>query len=504
MMAAHTLSPGYPLSALLRNLVEVPVAAEVYVSGLATHSGRVRKGDLFIASVPGNAGSVTYINDAVRAGACAIVVEADSLPDPFLCPVPLYRIRDLCTKIGIIADRFYRHPSSAMTVIGVTGTNGKTTVSHLLAQALTLSGKGTCGLIGTLGYGTIYDLAPGPNTTPGAVALQSLLAGMREQNIRQVVMEVSSHGLDQCRTVGVEFDLAILTNLSRDHLEYHITLENYAAAKRRLFTDYRINQAVLNLDDDFGNSLAGELNAEVTGYTLNPRRAGEQQGKRPVMFGSITASREGKMHMEVDGSWGKTTLVSPLLGRFNAYNMLASLSALCLLGHPLEQAASWLSACRCIPGRMQCFSDSRQPLVVVDYAHSPDALAQVLETLKEMCQGKIHCVFGCGGDRDKGKRPMMGAVAERYADNIILTSDNPRSENPDLIIRDILGGIKNRAKVIVEPDRATAIAGAIQAAATGDIVLIAGKGHENVQEIAGKRLPFSDQQHVRNLLEDRS
>jgi len=503
-MAAKSLSPGYPLSALLRNLVEVPIAAEVYVNGLATHSGKVRKGDLFIAPVPGSSGGISYLNEAVKAGACAVVAETGTLPDPCLCPVPLYRIRNLYTKIGIIADRFYRHPSSAMTVIGVTGTNGKTTVSHLLAESLTESGKGVCGLIGTLGYGTIDNLLPGPNTTPEPVVLQGLLAGMRERNIRQVVMEVSSHGLDQHRTTGVEFDLAILTNLSRDHLDYHMNTENYAAAKRRLFTDYQIDQAVLNLDDVFGNSLFATLKAEVVGYTLNPLVAGEQQGKRPVVAGTITASGKGKMHVEVDSPWGRTTLASPLLGRFNAYNMLASLSALCLLGHPLELAASRLSLCRSIPGRMEYFGGDRQPLVVIDYAHTPDALGQALETLKDTCHGKIHCVFGCGGERDQGKRALMGAVAERYADSIILTSDNPRSENPDLIIREILAGIKNSATVTIEPDRKTAIAGAIQAAAPGDVVLIAGKGHETCQEIAGKRLPFSDQQIVRTLLEDRS
>ena len=443
MMAAKNLSPGYPLSVLLRDLVEEPVVTDVYVNGLATHSSKTRLGDLFIASAMGGHSRITYISDAVKAGACAIVAEADSLPDPYLCPVPIYRIKNLYTKTGIIADRFYRHPSSAMTVIGVTGTNGKTTVSHMLAQALTVPGKVACGLIGTLGYGTPDELVPGPNTTPEPVALQGLLAGMRGRNIRQVVMEVSSHGLDQHRIAGVEFDMAILTNLSRDHLDYHVSPENYASAKRRLFTDCKINQAVINLDDSFGRSLFGALKAEVIGYTLNPRLESELQLKHTAVCGTIIASQDGKMQMEVDSPWGRTTLASPFMGTFNAYNLLAVLSALCLLGHPLEIAALRLSACRCIPGRMEYFGGAQQPLIVIDYAHTPDALEQVLQTLKTMSRGKIHCVFGCGGDRDQGKRPLMGAVAERYADNIILTSDNPRSESPDLIIRDILGDRKS-------------------------------------------------------------
>ena len=504
MMTAQSVTPGYPLHVLLRDLVETPLVGDVYVSGLATHSRNARPGDLFIAATIGGNSGILYINDAVQAGACAVVAEAGALPDPYLCPVPLYRIQNLWAKTGIIADRFYRHPSSAMTVVGVTGTNGKTTVSHLLAQSLAAPDKGVCGLIGTLGYGTPDNLMPGPNTTPEPVTLHGLLADMRARNIRQVVMEVSSHGLDKQRIAGVEFDMAILTNLSRDHLDYHITLENYAAVKRRLFTEYQISQAVINLDDDFGSSLAGELKAEVAGYTLSPRPERGTKRKHPVVSGSIVSCGEGEMHMEVDSPWGRALLVSPLLGRFNAYNLLACLSALCLLGHPLDYAVSRLSACRCIPGRMEYFGGDRQPLVVVDYAHTPDALEQVLETLKAACRGKIYCVFGCGGDRDQGKRPLMGTVAERYADHIILTSDNPRSENPDLIIRDILGGIQNSGQVTVVADRAAAITHAAHAAGANDIVLIAGKGHEDYQEIAGRRLPFSDQQIVRKLLEDRS
>ena len=504
MKTAQSLTSGYPLHVLLQDLAASSLVGDVYVSGLATHSRKTKPGDLFIAVTVGGNSGILYINEAVKAGACAVVAEASALPDPYICPVPLYRIHNLWAKAGVIADRFYRHPSSAMTVVGVTGTNGKTTVSHLLAQSLAAPDKGICGLIGTLGYGTPDNLTPGPNTTPEPITLHGLLADMRDRNIRQVVLEVSSHGLDQQRIAGIEFDMAILTNLSRDHLDYHITQENYAAVKRRLFTDYQISQAVINLDDDFGSSLAVELKAEVAGYTLKSRPERGTKHKHHVVSGMIVPGREKKMHMEVDSPWGRALLVSPLLGRFNAYNLLACLAALCLLGHPLDYAVSRLAACRCIPGRMEYFGGDRQPLVVVDYAHTPDALEQVLETLKPACRGKIYCLFGCGGDRDQGKRPLMGMIAERYAHHIILTSDNPRFENPDLIIRDILAGIKNSSQVTVMTDRVAAIEHAVHSAGSDDIVLIAGKGHEEYQEIAGRRLPFSDQQIVRNLLEDRS
>jgi UDP-N-acetylmuramyl-tripeptide synthetase len=502
MMSAKSLSQGCPLSALLRDLLQIPVAADVYVTGLAAHSRKVTPGDLFMACTFGSHSSIPYIKDAVKAGACAVVADTASLPELYICPVPLYRISNLYEKRGLIADRFYHHPSSAMTVIGITGTNGKTTVSHLLAQSLTIPGKNLCGLIGTMGYGTLDRLAPGPNTTPEPIVLHGLLDDMRKQNIRQVAIEISSHGLDQFRIGGVEFDLAVFTNLGRDHLDYHGTMENYAAAKRRLFTDYQISQAVINIDDRYGYTLFSELNMDAIGCTLDapkelpPRRAGS------IVYGRIKSFADDEMCLEVDSPWGKATLNSRLSGRFNAHNQLAALSSLCLLGHSLEHAVIRLSGCRPVPGRMERFGGGNRPVVMVDYAHTPDALSEVLGALRGTCTGKLYCVFGCGGDRDKGKRPLMGSVAERYADSIVITSDNPRFENPDAIIRDILSGIKNHNIVSVEVDRKNAIQKIIRLAAAKDIVLIAGKGHEDYQEIAGRRRPFSDQQLVREVLEN--
>ncbi len=503
MMAAHTLSSGYLLGLLLKDLVNESCLSNIQVTGITTDSRKVNPGDLFIAYTIGGHSSVPFIGDAVKAGASAVIAEASSLPDIYPCPVPLYRVNELYKVIGIIADRFYEHPSSAMTVIGVTGTNGKTSVSHLMAQSLSADQKNICGLIGTLGYGTVGRLNPGLHTTPEAVALQALLADMRDQKIKQVVMEVSSHGLDQFRIAGVEFDLAVFTNLSRDHLDYHQSMDSYAAAKKRLFTQYGISRVVINMDDQFGRKLMAELLQGVVaiGYTLEMDTYSGYQDKFQMVYGKILPDPSGRIKMALDTPWGKGVLATGLSGRFNAGNLLACLSSLCLLGHTLEDAIGRLSVCKGIPGRMEIFGGDNLPRIVVDFAHTPDALEQVLSELKASCQGKLYCVFGCGGDRDKGKRPLMGVVAEKYADGIIITSDNPRQEDPEEITKDILAGIKNREHVTIDIDRERAIQNILKTVSANDVVLIAGKGHENYQEIAGVRRPFSDQDVVRKTLE---
>jgi UDP-N-acetylmuramoyl-L-alanyl-D-glutamate--2,6-diaminopimelate ligase len=502
MMAARTLSPGILLGILLKDLVKESCQSNIHVTGLTTDSRKVNPGDLFIAYTIEGQSSVPYIGVAVNAGASAVIAEACSLPEIYPCPVPLFRVNELYKIIGIIADRYYDHPSTAMSVIGVTGTNGKTSVSHLMAQSLSVDQKNVCGLIGTLGYGTIDRLIPGPHTTPEAVALQALLADMRDQNIKQVVMEVSSHGLDQFRIAGVAFDLAVFTNLSRDHLDYHQSMESYAAAKKRLFTQYGVSMVVINLDDEFGRKLMDELpkNILMTGYTIGENIYSEYKDKFKLVYGKIIPDPFGNIKMALDTPWGKGVLTTGLTGRFNAGNLLACLASLCLLGHTLEDAIRRLSICKGIPGRMETFGGENFPRIIVDYAHTPDALEQVLSELRHSCQGKLYCVFGCGGDRDKGKRPLMAALAEKYADGIIITSDNPRHEDPAEIANDILAGIKNRAHVIVDIDRERAIQNILKTVSANDVVLIAGKGHENYQEIAGVRRFFSDQDVVRKTL----
>lgn len=367
-------------------------------------------------------------------------------------------------------------------MIGVTGTNGKTSVSHWIAQAMTRLGKPSV-VIGTLGNGFAGRLSPAANTTPDAAELQAMLARYVAEGARACAMEVSSHGLDQGRVNGCRFDVAVLTNLSRDHLDYHGSMEAYAAAKAGLFAWPGLDHAVLNLDDDFGKSLVGRTgSARVVGY-------GTRQGE--VRAEAVIERREGLL-LVLDTAWGRGELEVPLLGRFNAYNLLAVLAVLLVSDIPFGEAVTALAKVRPPAGRMQTLGGDGRPLVVVDYAHTPDALEKVLATLRPLAgKGRVICVFGCGGNRDKGKRPLMGRAAQRGADLVFVTSDNPRHEDPLAIIADILQGVKTDSAHI-EPDRARAIFEAVGGARAEDIVLIAGKGHEDYQEIGGRRLPFSD------------
>ncbi len=409
---------------------------------------------------------------------------------------------DLNNRTGVIASRYFGDPSSDMTVIGITGTNGKTSVSYTLAQALSSDNK-QCGLIGTLGYGTVNELNDSLTTTPDPVTLHHLLADMQDKCISDIVMEVSSHALDQHRIAGINFDLGIFTNLSRDHLDYHNDIESYANTKRRFFTDYSIHKVVINIDDEVGDSILNNLDesVEVVAYTLVEDLTDINHLKFPIVAGKINIHSTNGMTLDLKTPWGEGRLETKLLGEFNAYNLLACIATLCMLKMPFKEAVRCLSLCKSVPGRMECFREEKQPLIVVDYAHTPDALAHALKTLKNNCEGKLFCVFGCGGDRDKGKRILMGKVAQQYADEIILTNDNPRNEDPDIIIEDILSGINNENLVTVETDREAAINNAIHAAKENDIVLIAGKGHEGYQEIKGIRHDYSDQSVISRILE---
>jgi UDP-N-acetylmuramoyl-L-alanyl-D-glutamate--2,6-diaminopimelate ligase len=381
-------------------------------------------------------------------------------------------------------------------MVGVTGTNGKTSVAHWVAQALSRLGR-KAAVIGTVGNGfpPVGDapgaLTPALNTTPDAIELQQRLAHYRQQGATACAMEVSSHGLAQGRVNGTRFNIAVLTNLTRDHLDYHGDMESYAAAKARLFNWPGLEWAVLNVDDAFGLQLESETRpSRVAGY-------GFQRGA--VVGDSLRLSQTG-LHLHVRTDWGNADLDAPLLGRFNAANLLAVLTTLLVSGVKLDDACQALAHITPPPGRMQTFGGNAHPLVVVDYAHTPDALEKVLATLREIVSGgRLICVFGCGGNRDRGKRPLMGQAASRGADEVWVTSDNPRNEEPRRIIDDILAGTSGKPHV--EPDRARAIFEAIGGAHQGDVVLIAGKGHEEYQEIAGERQVFSDVAVARKALE---
>lgn len=478
------------LRELLEGIVRVPGLSNREVRGLQVDSRRVKPGDLFLA-LPGMiVDGRDFIGDAVASGAAAIVYEADDGYALHGMPVPAFAVSGLRRQIGVIADRFYDAPSQRLVVVGVTGTNGKTTCTQLLAQALDQPPR-RCAVIGTLGYGFPGALNASIHTTPDAVTVHRLFAEFIDQGAAQVAMEVSSHALEQGRVNGVSFDVAVFTNLTRDHLDYHGDMETYGQAKSGLFVAPGLKYAVINHDDAFGRRLLSGVGAPVTvlsyGLESGDIRAREAH---PLPDGLL---------LRVTTPDGEMELRSPLVGRFNAYNLLAVLTTLLALGVKLEDAAARLARAQAPTGRVERFGGAKGlPLVVVDYAHTPDALEKILYALREHARGKLWCVFGCGGDRDRGKRPAMGEIAERLADRVVLTDDNPRHEPGDAIIADILGGMRTSPEVI--RDRRAAIAAAIRGAGEGDIVLVAGKGHEDYQQVGDERLPYSDREVVQNLM----
>jgi UDP-N-acetylmuramoyl-L-alanyl-D-glutamate--2,6-diaminopimelate ligase len=475
------------------------------IRGVSSDSRRTRPGDLFLAlpGVRGHGGD--YIAEVLSGGAVAVALDAD-YPNPVLPDAPVLRIHHLRARAGVIAGRFFGQPSRHMRVVGVTGTNGKTSVSHYLAEALNGSPRAApCGLIGTLGHGMWGDLRGAGTTTPDVITTHRSLAEMHARGAGSVAMEVSSHGLDQGRVAGVDFDVAVFTNLSRDHLDYHGSMASYGEAKRRLFQDPGLKAAVVNLDDPYGRDIVAALpgSAQVFGYTLAER---ECRGLPDAcVCGRGLVTNGAGLRLDVVSVWGEGRIESPLLGEFNAYNLLAALAALLALGEPFAQALARLSRVQAAPGRFEVFrGPPGGPLAVVDYAHTPDGLEQALRAMLGLKGGQLLCVFGCGGDRDRGKRPLMGAVAESLADRVLVTSDNPRGEAPSAIIADILGGMRAPERAGVEPDREQAIARAFAEARPGDVILVAGKGHEEYQEIAGQRRPFSDRELVRRLITGRT
>jgi len=483
----------------------VNVSRDSAVSGLALDSRRVQAGDLFLAVAGTQTHGLQHARQAIALGAAAVAwepVDADtSLAEmAALLPVPVVAVPDLGRSVGLLADRFYGHPSRGLFMIGVTGTDGKTSCCHFIAQALNSDDR-RCGVIGTLGYGLYGELSAATHTTPDALTVQQTLSSMQQQGARCVVAEVSSHAMDQGRVRGVTFDLAVLTNLTRDHLDYHGNVEAYAEAKRKLFNTEGLRYAVINADDRFGSALLDAIPPGVApiAYRLENEPFRTRFPAQWVIGRNLQFDVNG-LRMDVMTPWGSGTLQCGLLGRFNASNLLATLASLCVSGLPFAEAMRRLAATRTVPGRMERFDMGRnRPLVVVDYAHTAGALEAALQSLRAHCTGRLWCVFGAGGDRDHGKRSMMGAAAERFADHVVLTDDNPRTEDAATIVEDICAGLKQPAAVQIEHDRSHAITLALQHAGADDIVLIAGKGHETVQLVGNKALPFSDRERVRNI-----
>ncbi len=490
------------LRELMGDHADVPEhLAERPVTGLAVDSRAVRPGDVFFALQGGSWHGLAFLAAVERAGASAVVWEPpyQGAPSAVKRELPLFAVPGLRQKLGPIIARYYGQPARRLWVIGITGTDGKTSCAHFIAQALTDAPAGPCGIAGTLGVGVYGRTEPSAHTTADPLAIQRWLAELAADGRRHAVMEVSSHALDQGRINGVEFAAAVLTNLTRDHLDYHGSLEAYAAAKRRLFLQHQPRWSVLNLDDAFGRRLAADLRdlETVVGYGLGER----PQDLNRFVWGEDLRLTPAGLRLRVRSSWGEGELELGLLGRFNASNVLATLATLLVLELPFADALARVAKTASVPGRMERLGGERgRPLAVVDYAHTPHALEQALAALREHGAGRLWCVFGCGGDRDAGKRPLMGAVAERLADRIIVTDDNPRAEDPQQIVRDILSGMRRPQAAAAVRDRRAAIIRALTEAEAGDSVLIAGKGDEDYQIIGAERLPFSDRAVARQAL----
>lgn len=473
------------------------------VRRLMTDSRAVRAGDTFVAYPGETRDGRDYIGEAIAGGAGSVLWEAGGYAWNPRWRVPNLGVAHLRRQAGIIASEVYGKPSTNLWAIGVTGTNGKTSCSQWIAQSLTRS-KRKCAVIGTLGSGFTGNLDAQANTTPDAVTVHASLRSFVRAGAQAVAMEVSSHGLHQDRLAGVEFDVALLTNLTRDHLDYHGTMRRYQAAKAKLFRWPSLSHAVLNLDDVFGRELAQcwkHKRARALGYGFQARTS---RASLPCVQGRNLRVGPDGLSFDIASPWGRATLRSPLIGGFNAANLLGSLATLLVSEVGLERSVAALEKVQPVPGRMERYGGGRVPLAIIDYAHTPDALEKVLLSLRSVAgaRSRLFCVFGCGGERDRGKRPLMGAVASRMADTVVITSDNPRSEDPQAIIADIAEGVSGQHEQIA--DRRQAIAHALAQARRGDIVLIAGKGHERYQEIQGVKRRYSDAAVVRAVLAGRA
>jgi UDP-N-acetylmuramoyl-L-alanyl-D-glutamate--2,6-diaminopimelate ligase len=507
-MTAHRSMALGELLAVLE--IEAPTAAlaSVVVDDVTLDSRDVTNGALFLALRGRTQHGLAFLPQVLAQGARAVLWEDDgATPAPTLPGgVVGLGVPSLGARAGLLADRFFGEPSAQLWVAGVTGTNGKTTVAWLVAQGLESCGR-AAGYLGTLGGGRVAAVQPSTHTTRDAVSVHRELAQLRDAGATAVGMEVSSHALDQQRVAGVRFRSAALTNLTRDHLDYHGSMEAYAAAKARLFDWPGLGSRVLNVDDAFGAQLAQRVDAPgrviVTGRAahsapLTARLAA--QGAGWVRAESVALTPGGQL-IRIASHRGRGELSSTLIGDFNSDNLLTALAILLSAELPLDRALRALSAAQAAAGRMETVSRAGQPLALVDYAHTPDALAKALRAARGHAQGRLIVVFGCGGERDAGKRPLMAAVAAELADEVVITDDNPRRESPARIVADIVSGLPAGHRAQVVHDRAAAIELAVATARVGDVVLVAGKGHEDYQIVGDARRPFSDQATLRAALQ---
>ncbi|MGL6151037.1 MAG: UDP-N-acetylmuramoyl-L-alanyl-D-glutamate--2,6-diaminopimelate ligase, partial [Aeromonas sobria] len=466
-------------------------APALTLTDIQLDSRRVGPGSLFVAIRGHQVDGRRFIEQAVAQGATAVVFEEDGEFIPPSTPVPCIGMRDLPAHLSALSAYFYDQPAKKLELVGITGTNGKSTTALLVANWRTLLG-GKAGVMGTIGNGLFGKLIEAENTTGSAVQVQSTLAELQEQGADLVAMEVSSHGLVQHRVAALPFAAAVFTNLSRDHLDYHGTMEAYGAAKEQLLQLVDEPNAVINRDDELG---ADWLEKYPTAVAFSVDGPIEHHSGRQLTAQQLDFHQQG-FRAQINSSWGNGVLSAPLLGRFNVSNVLAAMGVMLVLGYDFNELLATAPQLQPVTGRMECFGGGDTPLAVVDYAHTPDALEKALQALRVHCQGQLWCLVGCGGDRDRGKRPMMAAMAEQYADRVILTDDNPRTEEPARIMADMVAGLRDPAAVQVEHDRVKAIALAIGQASKQDIILVAGKGHEDYQIIGTDKRHYSDRETV--------
>ena len=483
-MPAEHAPPILTLADLLQGCADAP---PIPIHGVASDSRLLANGYLFLACQGISSHGLDYLVEAKAAGASAVAYDASTADTPEDIGVPMIAVDELGEKLGEIASRFHGRPSEALGVIGVTGTNGKTTVAWLVAQCARLLGE-RCGYLGTLGYGVDETESSEGMTTPAAVELHGRLAEFVDQGASFAAIEVSSHALSQGRVDGVHFLATLFTNLTRDHLDYHANLLEYFETKARLFLESDTEHRIVNLDSEYGRQLAERCGQEVVTVSTDFDR--DANTRQHLFVRSVVVNSRGSDIVFVS-SWGDGRFTLPLPGDFNVANAVIVLALMLKLGVPMNAACEVLSQVQAPPGRMQRVQ-ATGTTVYVDYAHTPDAIESVLRALRAHCRGKLWCVFGCGGERDAGKRPLMAKSAERLADSIVITSDNPRMEDPQKIIEEIVSGLDQPKLATVIEDRAAAIGWAIDQAAEADVVLIAGRGHENYQQVGAERRLFSD------------
>jgi UDP-N-acetylmuramoyl-L-alanyl-D-glutamate--2,6-diaminopimelate ligase len=485
-------------SALPSNLPNPPI------NGLALHSDEVQPGYAFFACTGNTYNGADFIKHAIEHGATVVFTQTDSSSISWVeklhqdSNILFIRIPRLKNHLSSLANQFYKKPSHHLPVIGITGTNGKTSVCHLTAQALTAMHK-KAAVIGTAGSGIWPNKQPQTLTTPDPITVQKQLAHFHQQGAQACIMEVSSHALQQNRVSDITYHSALFTNLSHDHLDYHHHLAAYTAAKKKLFTSLNPNSnAIFNLDDPIGETWADERAGQKTiGFTRNPHH---RSTSFPLLHATWATSLKG-IQMNIGGDFGQATLETPLIGDIQGYNILSTLGLLLSLNLPFDQAIKALKSCSPVHGRMEYRRNEDGPDVIIDFAHTPEAFTQVLTSLKTLHKGPITFLFGCGGNRDPYKRPVMGCIAEQYADTVILTNDNPRLEAAETIFQAILEGCKQPDQIVVIPDRATAISMAIRMTETNGLVVLAGKGHERTQIMGTITSDCSDHDIVNELLE---